>query len=130
MLATKPRPTAVPETDDDRATTTPAAEPAALSTLELNLNQTTSNGTSRADGLTEARAAAAAKRARGEQLHRDPIERAQARPSNRRLAIAAKCFSCTGSGADSGWRTAIGACSVRSCPLHPHRPYQRADGGR
>jgi hypothetical protein len=80
---------------------------------------------SRAHALARAREAAAAKRAQGVQLYRDPLERARVKPKTLRLAIAAKCFSCTGLGQDSGWRATIRDCSVHSCPLHQHRPYQR-----
>lgn len=95
--------------------------------LEQDDSQTGGDAPSRADRLTKARAAAAAKRAQGEKLYRDPIQRARAKPTSLRLAIAAKCYECTGSGADAGWRETIRSCSV-DCPLRELRPYQRTDG--
>jgi hypothetical protein len=55
----------------------------------------------------------------------DPVEKLATNPGNRKLAIAAKCFDCEGSGLDPGWKSRIGACEITSCALHAVRPYQR-----
>lgn len=63
--------------------------------------------------------------ANGQSLARlDPVQKAAAHPTSLRMAITAKCWVCVGSGQDSNPRLTIGACTVKTCPLHPHRPYQ------
>lgn len=59
---------------------------------------------------------------------RDPIERAERNPRSLRLAITAKCWSCVCGDADPNPRGRIRDCACsKTCPLWPHRPYQRAD---
>lgn len=55
----------------------------------------------------------------------DPIERAKTKPTSLRYAIAAKCWECAGAGQDPNTRQTIAECTVHSCPLHSHRPYQQ-----
>lgn len=54
----------------------------------------------------------------------NPIERAERNPTNKRLAIAAKCWDCQGRDADPHSRWRIGNCTAPDCPLYPHRPSQ------
>jgi len=84
--------------------------------------QKDSKGTSKQDALAKARAARDAKRAAGELVRLDPVERAKLKPKSLALAIRAKCWECAGGGQDPGTRRAIAECEVRSCPLHPVRP--------
>jgi hypothetical protein len=78
--------------------------------------------------LEKAHAAMAARRAAGIKLVQlNPLEKAAKNPTSLRLAINAKCWDCQGGDCDPGIRQRIGACSVTKCPLHPVRPYQRAD---
>ena len=75
--------------------------------------------------LAKGRARAAELRAAGVvPEHLDPIERSRRNPTSRRLAINAKCWECSGAGADPGTRESIATCNVPKCPLHPVRPYQ------
>ncbi len=49
-------------------------------------------------------------------------------PNSRALAIPARCWQCTGSGAgEPGGVKRIAECAAGDCALHPHRPYQ--EGG-
>lgn len=81
------------------------------------------------NALERARQKQAQLRANGIPVERvDPIERAQRHPRSLRAAVTAKCWECCGGGHDPGTRRTIAECTVRSCPLHPHRPYQRAEG--
>lgn len=76
--------------------------------------------------IERARKMAAELRAKGLSPERlNPIERARRSPRSLRAAVTAKCWECCGGGQDPGTRRAIAECSARSCPLHPHRPYQR-----
>ena len=54
----------------------------------------------------------------------DPVEKARRNPTSRRLAIAAKCYDCSGGGIDPGVIGRIRDCAVPKCPLFPLRPYQ------
>lgn len=57
-------------------------------------------------------------------VQRNPAERALHNPTNKRLAIAAKCWDCEGRDADPHVRWRIGNCTITDCPLHSHRPHQ------
>jgi hypothetical protein len=77
--------------------------------------------------IERARQKAAELRANGISVERlDPVERAKRNPRNLRAAVTAKCWTCCGNGDDPGTRRTIAECSVRGCPPHPHRPYQRS----
>ena len=79
--------------------------------------------------LQRARARAAELRASGalpEAERLDPIERARRNSTSLRLAIAARCWECAGSGADPDPRGNIRNCKARGCPLLPVRPYAGA----
>ena len=81
------------------------------------------------DRLAAARAAQAAKRARGDKVEiLDPVEKAKRNPASRALAIAAKCWDCQGGDADPHPRWRIGNCQITDCPLWPLRPYQAQHG--
>lgn len=80
--------------------------------------------------LERAREKQAQLRAIGVSERLDPIERARRNPRRLRAAVTAKCWECCGGGQDPGTRRAIAECTVRSCPLHAHRPYQPPDGER
>jgi len=57
-------------------------------------------------------------------LASDPTTKSKA------LRIKAKCAECMGCTPDtneSGFRRMIRECSSLTCPLHPIRPYQRAE---
>lgn len=56
---------------------------------------------------------------------KNPREKAEANPASLRFAINAMCFYCMGDGHDSGYVQSIRECSAPTCPLWPHRPYQR-----
>jgi hypothetical protein len=56
-----------------------------------------------------------------------PVERARLNPTSRKLAIAAKCYDCSGGGIDPGVVERIRDCNVSGCPLRPVRPYQRRE---
>jgi hypothetical protein len=81
------------------------------------------------DALAEYRRKVAAGEIEAPQRSANPLERAQKRPTSLKMAIAARCWQCQGEGEDVGWREAIKRCTVPSCALHPHRPYQVKDGG-
>lgn len=69
-----------------------------------------------------------ARREAGETIERlDPLEKARRNPGSKALAIRAKCFDCMGGDSEPGVRKKVRDCSVTRCPLHPHRPWQRAD---
>lgn len=49
-----------------------------------------------------------------------PMEKHRLRPTNRKLAIEAKCFDCIYDPTDGGlgtWRRQIAACQIKTCPL-------------
>lgn len=58
----------------------------------------------------------------------NPLEKLQRKPTSRAFAINAMCYQCMGEGSDSGWKWAIGNCSVKSCALFDLRPYQAMKG--
>jgi hypothetical protein len=77
-------------------------------------------------GLEKAQARLAELRASGElsEVERlDPVAKAQANLASLKLAIAARCWECVGSGADPDPRGTIRECRAQSCPLLPVRPY-------
>lgn len=75
--------------------------------------------------LQAARAAAAERKQNGIKVERlDPIQKAQANPTSKALAIRAKCWDCVGAGADANPRKEIRECKCSTCPLHPVRPFQ------
>jgi hypothetical protein len=79
------------------------------------------------DSLTKARLKLQAMQASGQKVVKlDPIAKAKANPNSLRDAITAACWFCAGSARDGEkfTRETIRECSVRACPLHPHRPYQ------
>lgn len=64
---------------------------------------------------------------RGEVL--DPMQKALANPRSPKMAIRAMCWQCEGGFADPGVRQRVGACAKEgSCPLWPHRPWQKKSG--
>lgn len=75
--------------------------------------------------LEKAHRVMAEKRANGEVLRKDPIEKARDNPKSLRLAVNAKCYDCVGAGADPSPRKEIGRCPSTGCPLHPVRPFQK-----
>lgn len=79
--------------------------------------------------LQRAQAAMAARRAAGETIVQlNPAQRAAKNPTSRSLAIAAKCYDCTGgSNADGGYRRCIRECPSTRCALYAFRPYQPND---
>ncbi|GEK48942.1 hypothetical protein PRZ61_10600 [Halomonas pacifica] len=79
--------------------------------------------------LEKARLAMAEKRAAGEVVRLDPIEKARQNPKSLRLAITAKCWECMGGGEESGARRMIRECTSAGCPLHAQRPYQNSENG-
>lgn len=75
--------------------------------------------------LQKAHRVMAEKRAAGEVVRKDPIEKARENPKSLRLAINAKCYDCIGAGADPSPRKEIGQCPCQDCPLWPVRPFQK-----
>jgi hypothetical protein len=55
----------------------------------------------------------------------NPATRLKKNPKSLRLAIDAKCWDCSGGGADVGTLEEIRNCIVTLCPLWPVRPYQK-----
>ncbi len=79
--------------------------------------------------LERARQRQAEMRAAGVPVQRrNPIEKANANPTNLRAAIDAKCFDCEGGDADPCIQWRIGNCVCPDCPLYPVRPHQRLFG--
>lgn len=56
----------------------------------------------------------------------NPLERALMRltPMNAIRAKCAECTGCTSTHTEVGFREAISACTSKSCPLYPLRPYR------
>jgi hypothetical protein len=59
----------------------------------------------------------------------NPVEKALANPKSTKLAIVAHCWTCSGANADPGVKFRVRDCSVKSCALWPHRPWQSIKGG-
>ena len=55
----------------------------------------------------------------------DPITEARLNPLDMRAAVKAKCWDCASPCNSAEAMESIGNCGVGSCPLHPHRPFQR-----
>ena len=57
------------------------------------------------------------------------IKRYGLKEGTRKESIFMMCFSCEGGDIDnmpdSGWKRAIGDCTILDCPLQKWRPYQR-----
>ena len=53
----------------------------------------------------------------------NPLDRFKANPT-RKYAIYALCYECMGSGGDTSWKTDIGNCQIKDCPVWSFRPYQ------
>ena len=66
-----------------------------------------------------------ARLAKGPYKLKSPLERARENPTSKALAIAAKCYDCSGAGADPGVYEEIRNCVVTLCPLWPVRPFQK-----
>ena len=73
-------------------------------------------------------AARLAARAAGAPARRDPIEKAHGNPHSLRLAIAGKCWECSGRDLDPGTRQRIRDCPIPDCCLYSVRPYQSVRG--
>ncbi|MFZ5483492.1 MAG: hypothetical protein ACOZB0_04605 [Pseudomonadota bacterium] len=62
----------------------------------------------------------------------DPVAAAQAQPRSKQKAINAFCYLCMG-GADtehpSLTKARVRDCPTDTCPLHPHRPWQKNTTG-
>lgn len=58
----------------------------------------------------------------------NPVLKAKAHPGSVKMAVKAHCWTCCGAGADPGVKLHVRDCSVTSCNLHPHRPWQTAKG--
>ncbi len=61
-------------------------------------------------------------------VHLSPVEAAKAKPNSLKMAIRAHCYTCVGEDADPGYKARVRDCSVVSCALHPHRPWQDHSG--
>lgn len=62
----------------------------------------------------------------------DPRAKAKANPKSAKIAIAAYCYhTCLGeeSGNSHKVKLMVKNCQVDSCPLWPHRPWQKITGG-
>jgi len=55
----------------------------------------------------------------GEIIRQNPIEKAKANPSSRKLAIEAKCWDCC-----CFQRKEVTLCEIEDCPLWTFRPWQ------
>lgn len=53
-----------------------------------------------------------------------PIEKLEAKPTSKKLAIAAKCYDCVGQNFDPGWKDRVRNCRDKKCPLYNFRPYK------
>ena len=51
--------------------------------------------------------------------------RVMAGTAGRAAAIKVKCFECCGWRRTEDGDDRIGNCGVKTCPLHPYRPFQR-----
>ena len=72
--------------------------------------------------LDKARARAAELKALGIAIQRqNPLEKAQASPKSKALAIKAKCYDCVGRDYDPGWHRRVRECPVTDCALWPVR---------
>jgi hypothetical protein len=81
------------------------------------------------DRLLKAQEAMAQKRAAGwKPIVLNPVEKAKANPGSVKMAVKAHCWTCCGAGADPGVKLHVRDCSVKSCNLWPHRPWQNAKG--
>jgi hypothetical protein len=60
----------------------------------------------------------------GEIIRLNPVERAQANPKSKALAIKAHCYVCSGESANEAK-----LCTVQKCPLYLHNPYKKMKGG-
>jgi hypothetical protein len=58
----------------------------------------------------------------------NPIEKARANPNSLKLAIRAHCWECNGRDADPHVKLRVRDCTIKDCPLWPHRPWQDAVG--
>ena len=80
------------------------------------------------EGLQRAREAREANKALGIATERlSPAEKAAKRPTSLRLAINAKCYDCVGADADPGPKARVRDCAIKTCSLHPVRPWQKSD---
>jgi hypothetical protein len=70
--------------------------------------------------IKKAQEAMARARAAGTVERLNPIEKAIKNPKSLRAAINGKCFDCS-----CHERSEISNCTVRSCTLWRHRPYQK-----
>lgn len=96
--------------------------------IRQNNNQTNSSLERKRQALALARASKAERKAAGVVISRsDPIAKSKLKPTSLRLAINAKCWECSGSGADPGTRESIATCNIPTCPLNQVRPYQHGD---
>ena len=59
----------------------------------------------------------------GEIIRLNPVERAQANPKSKALAIKANCYVCSGESASEAK-----LCQVQKCPLYLHNPYKKMKG--
>lgn len=58
----------------------------------------------------------------------NPSEKARRNPNSKALAIKAHCWECMGAGADPNTKQNVRDCTLQSCSLHPHRPWQKVSG--
>ena len=75
--------------------------------------------------LQKARIAFDKKRAAGELVRLDPIQKANANPTSLRFAINAKCCDCAGGNDEPNWRARVKYCNIIKCTLHPVRQYRK-----
>ncbi len=54
----------------------------------------------------------------------NPIDKAKKNPNSLKLAIRAMCWTCEGKDNDPGVKQRVSLCSISSCPLWLHRPWQ------
>lgn len=58
----------------------------------------------------------------------NPVEKAKRNPNSLKYAIRAMCWTCEGGDSDPGVKLRVANCTVPSCPLRPHRPWQKMSG--
>jgi hypothetical protein len=104
----------------DTTTNPAAAEPDEANARKAQLRAQLAKGQER---MRELRAAG------WKPVHRNPAEQAQANPNSLKAAIRAFCWTCVGADADPGAKFRVRDCTVASCSLHPHRPWQAVKGG-